>query len=107
MPLRPLRCALVGCGDGAMVRESDEMPARIAQQLVAPVAFRDALRALVAEGATDLVTLGPGRVPRALVRANLGTAVRLHLAFDSDDCAAIATARSPSSRAATDEQAHG
>lgn len=69
------------------VAAPDTIPDRLAGQLVAPVQWVRTLRTLAEEGLTDVVTVGPGKVLRALVRRNLGDALRIHGTEDPADLA--------------------
>lgn len=64
----------------------------LAEQIDRPVCFARLLRTLVGLGATDLVTVGPGKILRGLVRANLGTQVRIHASETPMDVARCAAA---------------
>ena len=66
-PHAPLVCNR----DGA-VAAADALPERFAGQLVQPVRWIACARALAARGVTRYVAVGPGRLVRGLLRANLG-----------------------------------
>jgi [acyl-carrier-protein] S-malonyltransferase len=57
--------------DGAVARPED-IPALLAEQLVRPVQWVRCARTLSALGVTRCLAIGPGKLMRALVRANLG-----------------------------------
>jgi malonyl CoA-acyl carrier protein transacylase len=57
----------------------------LAGQLVRPVQWMASLDTLETMGVTDIITVGPGRILRGLVRKNLGSRVRVHTTdFDLD-----------------------
>jgi [acyl-carrier-protein] S-malonyltransferase len=65
------RCAFVANRTGDVVASGYEIPDLLAEQLVRPVAWTQAL-ATAAAGARALVTLGPGAVLRSLWHRNTG-----------------------------------
>jgi [acyl-carrier-protein] S-malonyltransferase len=71
IPRRPARAPLVSNRDGA-IAAADDVPRRLAEQLVHPVRWTAALATLAARGVTRHVIAGPGRLLRGLVRDNLG-----------------------------------
>ncbi len=78
LPTRPLRTRLVSSVTGALVEGSDGLPDLLARQLAQPVRWVEALRTLVALGTDEVVTVGPGKVLRALLRRNGLEAVTVH-----------------------------
>ncbi len=72
---------------GAIVRDRRAIPDLLAGQLVHPVRWAETMATLRAAGVTDVITVGPGRTLRALVRRNVGTAMRVHMTEDPDDLA--------------------
>lgn len=60
------------CNRDGRVAAADELPALLAGQLVRPVAWTACAHTLAALGVTRFVAVGPGRLIRALLRANLG-----------------------------------
>lgn len=76
----PLRTVIVSSRSGS-VATSEAMPGLISDQLIHPVCWAEALTALVEVGASQLVTVGPGKVMRGLAHRNgLG-----HLIMHSTD----------------------
>jgi len=72
VPARAPRCAVVANAHGAFV--GDERPVELlVGQLTRPVQWAATLATLTAAGVSDFRAIGPGRVLRGLVRANLGT----------------------------------
>ena len=62
-------------------------PDHLAESLVRPVNFVQALAAVVSLGVATFVTVGPGAVLRALVRKNLGSSARVLTTEDAADLA--------------------
>ena len=83
--LPPPHAPIVGNRDGRLLGAQDDFAALLAEQLTRPVRWAQTLSTLAAAGVTDLVTVGPGKVLRALARKNLGTAVRVHGTEDAAD----------------------
>jgi len=77
---RPPAVALVSGSDGRIVESPGEMPETVAGMLLRPVDWVRTLGTILDLGVTDLVTIGPGKVMRGLVRKNLGGRVRVHAA---------------------------
>ncbi len=71
VPQRGSRSLFVSNRDGR-VAEPAAIPTLLAGQLVRPIEWTAAARTLAALGVTRYVVAGPGRVVRALLRANLG-----------------------------------
>ena len=78
-----------GTGDVASVGALTDL---LAEQLVRPIRFAQALNRLGALGVTTFVTVGPGAVLRGLVRKNLGASVRVLTTEDCDNFDRTATA---------------
>ncbi len=68
------------CNATGAVEPPAKIPRLLAGQLTAPVQWARTMETLKREGVTDLVTVGPGKVLRGLVRKNLGTSVGVHTA---------------------------
>lgn len=75
----PLQAAFVVNRTGRLLEESDDVCSVLAGQLVRPVQWAASLSTLESLGVTDVITVGPGRVLRGLIRKNLGTRVRVHM----------------------------
>ncbi|HEX3760746.1 MAG TPA: ACP S-malonyltransferase [Kofleriaceae bacterium] len=71
-PRRTGRGVPLVCNRDGRVAGPDELPALLAAQLVRPVLWTACTRTLAALGVTRFVAVGPGRLVRALLRANLG-----------------------------------
>jgi [acyl-carrier-protein] S-malonyltransferase len=70
---------------GQALLETDDLCDVLVGQLVRPVQWMASLTTLETMGVTDIVTVGPGRILRGLVRKNLGSRVRVHTTdFDLD-----------------------
>ncbi|MFH2006124.1 MAG: ACP S-malonyltransferase [bacterium] len=82
---RPAEASRFVSNRDGTVAGPEAIPALLAEQLVRTVQWAAVLRALVEYGATDLVTVGPGRVLRGLVRKNLGDRLRVHTTEDRDE----------------------
>ena len=63
---------------GGLVEDPLRIPDLLAEQLVHPVQWAKTLNTITQAGVADMVTIGPGRVLRALARKNLGSRVRVH-----------------------------
>ncbi len=63
---------------GRVETDADTAPALLAEQLVRPIRWTEEMRALRAEGVTDVITIGPARAMRGLVRDCLGGQVAVH-----------------------------
>ena len=70
--------ATLVCNASGLVEPAPQIPRLLAGQLTAPVQWARTMETLLREGVTDLVTLGPGKVLRGLVRKNLGGAASVH-----------------------------
>lgn len=80
--LRPARVPLVVGRSG---RVGSDLTRSLSEQVARPVHFCSVLATLQCEGTTDVVTVGPGKILRGLLRANLGTALRIHASENEDD----------------------
>jgi [acyl-carrier-protein] S-malonyltransferase len=87
LSLHPLRSTMVVNRTGRPTEPFDDMVAVVAGQLVRPVQWVASLATLERLQITDVVTVGPGRILRGLVRKNLGTRVRVHTTEDATDIA--------------------
>lgn len=67
-PFRDARVPLASNASGRLVRTADEVRDALVAQIASPVRWVDCVRALAAEGCTELWELGPGRVLAGLVR---------------------------------------
>jgi len=65
---------------GRVETDADTAPALLAEQLVRPIRWIEEMRALRAEGVTDVITIGPARTMRGLVRDCLEGQVAVHAA---------------------------
>lgn len=75
----PLHATFVANRTGRPMDASDDVCSILAGQLVRPVQWVESLATLESLGVTDVITVGPGRILRGLIRKNLGTRVRVHL----------------------------
>lgn len=66
------RCVPLVCNRDGSVAAFDELPGLLAAQLVRPVQWTACAKALAALGVTRFIAVGPGRLVRAMLRANLG-----------------------------------
>lgn len=87
-PRPPLVSFVAGCSG----RVVTDVAQALAAQIDRPVCFARVLRTLVGLGVTDVVTVGPGKILRGLVRANLGSQVRIHASDTPADVARCAAA---------------
>lgn len=87
LSVRPLRTTLVVNRTGKPMEAIDDLIAVLVGQLVRPVQWMASLMMLERLEITDVVTVGPGRILRGLVRKNLGTRVRVHTTEDAIDVA--------------------
>jgi [acyl-carrier-protein] S-malonyltransferase len=76
--ISPLRAAFVVNRTGQQLEPSDDVCSVIAGQLVRPVSWVASIATLESLGVTDVITLGPGRILRGLIRKNSGTRLRVH-----------------------------
>jgi [acyl-carrier-protein] S-malonyltransferase len=86
VPATPTHTRWLSNRDGRAARDAD-IPTLIAEQLVHPVDWAATMRTLDELAVTDYVTVGPGRILRGLVRANLGARTRVHTTEDDADFA--------------------
>jgi len=85
VPRRPPRARLVVNRTGLVAPHEDRIPELLAGQLTHPIAWARSLTTLIDAGVTDIVTVGPGKVLRGLIRKNLGSAVRVHTTEHAGD----------------------
>jgi len=81
---RSPRATLIANRSGQPVEEADVV-ATLAGQLVRPVQWAASLATIERQGVTDIVTVGPGRILRGLIRKNLGTRLKVHTTEDAID----------------------
>jgi len=79
LSMQPLKTRLVANRDGLPVTEAADLAETLAGQLVRPVLWAESLRTLGRLEVTDIVTVGPGRVLRGLIRKSLGNSARIHM----------------------------
>jgi len=79
LAIRPLRASLLLNRDGRPAVDVSTLPEILAGQLVRPVYWARTLATLHDLEVTDIVTVGPGRVLRGLIRKSLGDRVRIHM----------------------------
>ena len=84
-PFRPLSATFVANRAGEPLGEREDLSRSLAEQLVRPVQWVATLTALERMKVTDVVTVGPGRILRGLVRKSLGSRVRVHGTEDDTD----------------------
>jgi [acyl-carrier-protein] S-malonyltransferase len=89
LPLGPARARVISNATGAEV-SPERFVEYLGGQLTRPVLWAGTMAALATAEITDIVTVGPGRVLRGLVRKNLGQAIRVHTTEDADDLARTA-----------------
>jgi acyl transferase domain-containing protein len=83
LPFAPLKTVVYGNADAAPYpSDTDELPERLARQLVSPVLFADQVAAMYEDGVRVFVEVGPGSVLTGLVGANLGKREHLAIALD-------------------------
>lgn len=68
VPVSPPRLPVVRNVDAGVSRTAEEVVPALLAQVASPVRWTDCVRRLCAEGATDFVEVGPGRVLTALVK---------------------------------------
>jgi len=88
----PLRVPLVCNRAGAIVENAHEIPELLASQLTRPVEWVETMMTLDRFGVTDVITVGPAKALRALVRRGLGSHVCVHAVELPDDVARVAQA---------------
>jgi [acyl-carrier-protein] S-malonyltransferase len=81
----PLTAALIVNRSGRALGKTDDLCEALAGQLVRPVQWAASLETLDSLVVTDIVTVGPGRILRGLIRKNIGTRVRVHTTEDDAD----------------------
>jgi [acyl-carrier-protein] S-malonyltransferase len=75
--------------DAVAVSTGDLARSALVRQVVSPVRWEDLIRAMIADGITTFVEVGPGRVLAGLVR-KIDRSARVLPAGDSDSIAAAA-----------------
>lgn len=81
----PPRARLIVNRTGLFAPREDLYPALLAGQLTHPIAWAQTLATLIEAGVTDIVTVGPGKVLRGLIRKNVGSAARVHTTEGAGD----------------------
>jgi [acyl-carrier-protein] S-malonyltransferase len=74
---RPSIAPMVVNRTGLVAPRDDLIPGLLAGQLTRPIEWARSLMTLVEAGVTEIVTIGPGKVLRGLIRKNLGDRVRV------------------------------
>lgn len=75
---QPIRTPFIANRTGAFVGSVEDLPDLLAEQLTHPVEWVRVMETLSAFGVTEVVTVGPARILRGLIRFNLGRHVALH-----------------------------
>jgi [acyl-carrier-protein] S-malonyltransferase len=75
---QPPRVPLVLAGTATFATAATDLPAALAGQLTQPVLWKETVEALVAGGITGLVSVGPGRVLKALSREIVDARLQAH-----------------------------
>ncbi|MCC6749215.1 MAG: acyltransferase domain-containing protein [Deltaproteobacteria bacterium] len=88
--LTPAHTTLVRNATGRPALKSDWTVENLAEHLVRPVRWARTLHTLLELGVTDIVTIGPGRALRDLVRQNIGDRPRLHSTEEPGDLERVA-----------------
>jgi [acyl-carrier-protein] S-malonyltransferase len=70
---------------GEQVNDSIQIPDLLAEQLIHPIQWARTLDTITRAGVANLITIGSGKVLRALARKNLGNQVRVHSTQAPDD----------------------
>lgn len=78
LPLRPPGATFVANRTGQPASDSNDLAEILAEQLIRPVQWAETLATMERLGVTDIVTVGPGRTLKSLIRKTLGTRVRIH-----------------------------
>ena len=82
---RPPGVALVSNREGEAVATADVIPDLLAEQFTHPIEWVRTLETIAALGASDWVTIGPGRLLRGLVRLGVTAPVRLYSTDTPED----------------------
>lgn len=91
----PVAVPMVANRTGEFVERTGDLPDLLAEQLTHPVEWVRSLSTLAASGATDFVTVGPGRLLRTLVHVNLGAGTATHATDTPDDLEQTVEALAP------------
>jgi [acyl-carrier-protein] S-malonyltransferase len=75
---RPIVTPFIANRTGDLVACTEDLHDLLADQLVHPIEWVRSMRTLAGSGVTHVVTVGPSRIVRGLVRFNLGSGVALH-----------------------------
>jgi [acyl-carrier-protein] S-malonyltransferase len=75
--LAPLRCRWISNRTGDVVDQVEDLPTLLAEQLIRPVQWVRSMHAMVRHGATEVLTIGPAKTLRGLVRDCLGCTMRV------------------------------
>ncbi len=86
----PANCPYVAGGSGAVMGDG-QIPDALAAQLTNPFRWDRALTTLRQLGIRNFITVGPAKVLRALIRANLGTEVTVTAIETTQDLDRLAT----------------
>ncbi len=85
VPQSPPSAVLVTNRSGQAVENPEQIPDLLAEQLVHPVHWAKTMQNMAQAGVSDLITIGPGKVLRGLVRKNRLAGVELHSTQTLDD----------------------
>ncbi len=77
LALAPLRSRWISNRTGDVVERVEDIPTLLAEQLTHPVQWVRSMHALVLNGVAEVLTIGPAKILRGLVRDVLGYAVRV------------------------------
>ncbi len=78
VPCSPLRTSFVCNRYGSFVENHEHIPDLLAEQLIHPVQWSQTHTTLYHSNVSVVVTIGPGKVLRSLIRKNLGTNVKVY-----------------------------
>ena len=73
----PMHYKMVLNCDGRFAANEDDIPHRLAEQLIRPIQWSQTMKTLYSAGSRHFVTMGPGAILRNLVRKNLGNDVEV------------------------------
>lgn len=77
LALAPFRCRLISNRTGDIVERVEVIPTLLAEQLTHPVQWVRTMQTLIQNGATEVLTIGPAKILRGLVRDCVGFALRV------------------------------
>ncbi|MGH7613593.1 MAG: ACP S-malonyltransferase [Gemmatimonadales bacterium] len=77
LALAPLRCPLISNRTGDIVERVEGIPSLLAEQLTHPVQWVRSMQTLVRIRVTEVLTIGPAKILRGLVRDCVGHALRV------------------------------